>query len=290
LQNVAFVFTRIAFSTRNLFHQVFMKLRLRHFVAFVLLLTATQFAACGQSLLITQAHAHNDYLHTRPLLDALDHGFCSVEADIYLVDGKLLVAHDLSKTRPERTLQALYLDPLRECVTKNGGHVYPNGPEFTLLIELKQDWQVGYPALHDVLTNYAGMLASFSGGTKHTNAIVAIITGHRAASMFAGETVRYAALDGALSDLDINPRATLVPWISENWKDHFHWNGTGAIPETESQKLRGIVDRAHQQGRRVRFWNAPDQPNFWRTIHAAGVDLINTDDLAGVEKFFRESQ
>lgn len=37
----------------------------------------------------TRAHAHNDYYHRRPLLDALDHGFLSVEADIRLVDSEL---------------------------------------------------------------------------------------------------------------------------------------------------------------------------------------------------------
>ena len=31
-------------------------------------------------------HAHNDYLHSRPLLDALDQGFDSVEADVFLVN------------------------------------------------------------------------------------------------------------------------------------------------------------------------------------------------------------
>ena len=36
---------------------------------------------------LRQAHAHNDYEHPRPLLDALDHGFCSVEADVFLTDG-----------------------------------------------------------------------------------------------------------------------------------------------------------------------------------------------------------
>lgn len=39
---------------------------------------------------LIQAHSHNDYEHARPLFDALDLGFCNVEADIYLVDGKLL--------------------------------------------------------------------------------------------------------------------------------------------------------------------------------------------------------
>ena len=41
--------------------------------------------------------------------------------------------------------QALYLDPLRERVRKNGGRVYANGPEFTLLIDLKSDWRTIYP-------------------------------------------------------------------------------------------------------------------------------------------------
>src|SRR5882762_4628435 len=84
------------------------------------LVIALQTLATAQPTPLIHAHAHNDYEHTRPLLDALDHGFCSVEADIYLVDGKLLVAHDRSKVKAERTLQSLYLDPLRERVRKNG--------------------------------------------------------------------------------------------------------------------------------------------------------------------------
>src|SRR2546426_4129702 len=76
---------------------------------------------------LVRAHAHNDYEHARPLLDALDHGFCSIEADVWLVEGKLLVAHDRNKVKPDRTLQALYLDPMRERVRRNGGGVYQIG-------------------------------------------------------------------------------------------------------------------------------------------------------------------
>ena len=71
---------------------------------------------------LARAHAHNDYDHTRPLFDALDCGFASIEADIHLVDGMLLVAHDKEDIRPERTLQSLYLDPLRKRIKGNGGH------------------------------------------------------------------------------------------------------------------------------------------------------------------------
>jgi hypothetical protein len=43
---------------------------------------------------LERAHAHNDYEHERPLHDALGHGFKSVEADVWLVDGELVVSHD----------------------------------------------------------------------------------------------------------------------------------------------------------------------------------------------------
>jgi hypothetical protein len=250
---------------------------------------ASSGAPPAQPVPLTRVHAHNDYEHKRPLLDALDHGFCSVEADIYLVDGQLLVAHQRSQVRPERTLQALYLDPLRERVKSNGGRVYPGGPEVTLLIDLKSDWKQIYPVLRSVLKQYDDMLVTFQDGRKHTNAILAIITGNRSKEMFNGESVRYAALDGELDDLNSDYKADFIPWISSDWVNSFHWRGTGTIPEDEKKKLREIVSRAHEQGRKVRFWGSPDQPVFWRELLSDDVDLINTDDLAGAQKFLMQS-
>src|SRR5437762_12180166 len=88
---------------------------------------------------LPQAHAHNDYEHKRPLLDALDNGFCSVEADIFLVEHELLVGHARKDLKPERTLQKLYLDPLRERIKANGGKVYSGGPTVFLLIDVKTE-------------------------------------------------------------------------------------------------------------------------------------------------------
>jgi len=238
---------------------------------------------------LTRVHAHNDYEHKRPLLDALDHGFCSIEADIFLVDGQLLVAHNRRDVRPERTLQALYLDRLRARVKQNGGRVYPNGPEMTLLIDLKSDWREIYPALREVLKQYADILVTFHDGMKQTNAIIAIITGNRSKTMFNGESLRYAALDGELNDLDADSSADLIPWISGEWSKTFTWRGNGMMPEQEKQKLTSIVSQAHRQGRKVRFWGAPDKRVFWRELLQTNVDLINTDDLEGAQKFLLEN-
>jgi hypothetical protein len=251
----------------------------------LMILTACTVSRGADPVPLLRAHAHNDYEHTRPLLDALDHGFCSVEADVYLVDGQLLVAHDRSKVKPDRTLQSLYLDPLRERVQKHGGLVYPGGPECTLLIDLKGDWRSSYPVLRDILKQYAAMITTFQAGVTRTNAIRVIITGNRSKQMFDGESTRYATLDGELADLDSSASADFIPWISSNWRQDFKWRGSAEMPETEQAKLKDIVAKAHQQGRRVRFWGAPDQPVFWAAMLAHGVDLINTDDLDGAQKF-----
>jgi glycerophosphoryl diester phosphodiesterase len=234
---------------------------------------------------LLQAHAHNDYLHKRPLLDALDHGFCSIEADVYLVDGQLLVAHDRNRVKPGGTLQSMYLDPLRERVKQNGGRVFPGGPEVSLLIDLKGDWRASYPVLREILKGYAGMLTTFQGSTRQSRALLVVISGNRSREMFAGEEIRYACLDGELRDLDSDEPADLLPWISNNWASTFKWRGVDEMPEAERSRLKEIVAKAHAKGRRVRFWGAPDRQAFWRVLLDNGVDLINTDDLDGAQKF-----
>jgi len=239
---------------------------------------------------LTHAHAHNDYLHARPLLDALDHGFGSVEADVWLVNGRLLVAHDRDKVEPERTLEALYLDPLRERVKHNGGRVYPGGPAVTVLIDVKSDGEATYAALREVLSRYADMLTAFLPNATEEKAVTVIVTGNRARAQMQAEPRRCAAFDGRLDDLDGDASRHFIPLVSSNWTLSFKWRGVGAMPSEEKQKLREFVARAHAQGRRLRFWSAPDSSPGWRELLAAGVDLINTDNLDGLQKFLRTSR
>jgi glycerophosphoryl diester phosphodiesterase len=129
------------------------------------------------------------------------------------------------------------------------------------------------------------MLTTFRNGIRRPGAIRVVITGNRSKEMFAGESVRYASLDGELSDLDSGVPADVIPWISSDWTDSFQWRGIGTIPGDDRTKLKAIAAKAHQQGRLVRFWGSPDQPVFWRELLADGVDLINTDDLEGARMF-----
>jgi hypothetical protein len=219
------------------------------------------------------------------LLDALDHGFCSVEADIYLIDGKLLVAHNRSDVRPERTLQALYLDPLRERVRRNGGRVFKDGPPVLLLIDVKSEPEATYVLLRQVLQDYASMLTRFSQESISTGAVTVIISGNRARQILASEPTRLAAMDGRPEDLDGHAPKSLIPLVSEDWKRLFAWRGTGPFPEEQRVKLKALTEKAHEQGRKIRFWGTADTPPVWSELLNAGVDLINADDLSGLREF-----
>jgi hypothetical protein len=234
---------------------------------------------------LPNTHAHNDYEHKRPLLDALDHGFCSVEADIYLVDGKLLVAHDRSKVKPEGTLEHLYLDPLRERASLRRGKIYGSEEHFWLLIDIKSDGKSVYPVLQKVLEGYRGMLTRYEGKESHPGAVTIVLSGNRPRELVHAEGSRLVALDGLLADLDTNPPALLVPWISEPWSKLFQWNGRGKIGDADQLKLQVLLKRIHGQGRLARFWGAPDTPEFWTMAVANSIDLINSDDLEGLQKF-----
>ncbi len=237
---------------------------------------------------LPRAHAHNDYLHPRPLIDALDQGFCSVEADIHLVNGQLLVAHDRKDVTPERTLESLYLDPLRVRAKLNGGKVYRDGPRFWLLIDVKSPAAETYPVLRTVFSRYRDLLTSTGDKTTHS-AVTVVLSGTMSdpASRKLAELDHelLAGIDGRPADLGKGASAQFVPWVSASWASLFAWRGEGEFPADQRERLRSVVKRAHAEKRLVRFWATPERENVWRELSEAGVDLLNTDRLAELRQF-----
>lgn len=236
------------------------------------------------------AHSHNDYEHQHPLVDALEQGFTSVEADIYLVNGELLVGHTPFSLTPARTLEALYLDPLRERVRANHGRVYPGpgGPRpFILLIDIKTDAEKTYRVLYDRLRGYQEILSTSENGKWHAGPIMVVLSGNRPMQLVRHENLGLAGIDGRPADLDSDAPTWLIPMISNSWGSLFRWNGEGEMSPAELERLRDFVRRAHAHQRMVRFWAAPERESAWRLLLREGVDLISTDRLTELHVFVK---
>ena len=239
---------------------------------------------------LPRAHAHNDYHHKRPLFEALEQGFCSVEADIFLRGEKFHVAHTRFGIRKNRTLEELYLKPLAERVRANGGNVYPDKTRFILLIDIKSDGNEAYPVLDKLLTRYDTLFTAHLEGREHPGPVTAILSGARPRDLVEADRTRYCSLDGRMGDLGSKAPAHLVPLISDKWSKHFTWRGRGPIPPGEEKRLRELVDLTRKDGRLLRFWAVPDRVECWQVLHDTGVDLINTDKLRELSRFLRSQQ
>jgi hypothetical protein len=62
-----------------------------------------------------------------------------------------------------------------------------------------------------------------------------------------------------------------MPLISDAWPTQFTWNGAGAMPETERQKLRRLVNETHATGRRLRL---PARSETSRRPAAGGFSIL----------------
>jgi hypothetical protein len=239
---------------------------------------------------LDRAHAHNDYEHARPLLDALDRGYGSVEADVHLVNGELFVAHARDSVRADRTLESLYLAPLRAWIGAHGGSVYAGRRPLMLLIDVKSHAESTWMALEPLLRRYDDVIASWHGDSMTTRPVVAVISGERPIVTLPTQRDRWAALDGRLADLDAahGPPAGAMPLVSDDWKRITDWRGRGAPPDSARRHVALAVARAHAQGRRLRFWNTPDVPAVWRLLVQSGVDLIGADDLEALRLFLSD--
>lgn len=244
----------------------------------------------AQVVPLPHAHAHNDYYHPRPLLDALSHGFSSIEADVLLIDGELYVGHDMPEGAHDLpTLREAYLEPLARIVHNHRGEVYPDfGGEFYLMIDIKTEAEATYEVLNEQLADFEHILSRTENGDYTPGAVTIFLSGNRPMATLRQADNRLVALDGRPENLGENYAPDLMPVISENYSKVIRWDGVGEISKADFQRLTELTTKAHAEGKKVRLWAAPDNQNAWATLKKAGIDLINTDNLPGLRSFLLE--
>lgn len=232
-----------------------------------------------------KAHAHNDYEHERPLHEALENGFTSIEVDVHLIKGQLYVAHDRPlKLDANRTLDELYLKPLKERIEENGGKAYAGEDQLLwLMIDCKTEAKSTFEAIEKALKPYEELLNR--EGTSE-GALRIFISGNRDYEQVRASKLP-TGIDGSFKDLGKGYSNTEMPVVSENFRNHFKWKGKGKMPEKEVLKLREWIAKVHGENKRIRFWAIPDQQDTWEQLLNEGVDLINTDRLVDFNNYMK---
>ncbi len=236
---------------------------------------------------LPRAHAHNDYAHQRPLFEALEHGFTSIEADILRIDNRLLVGHD--PPRPGEnfpTLDSLYLQPLFTLIKSNGNRIFKNySAPLILLIDIKTDADSTYDLLKEYLKPYQKWLTFIENSRLHPGPVQVLISGNRPIRKILQDSLQLAGLDGRPSDLGQNFSPQLMPIVSDAYRNYASWKGKGQMPDTSRVKIKALALKVHQENKRLRLWGTPDTLTVWQTLSKLGVDILNADDLDGLQHY-----
>jgi alkaline phosphatase len=237
------------------------------------------FGGYAQDKAVFAVHSHNDYLQPVPFWDAFSAGCASIEVDVILQEGGLMVAHEKESIQAPRTFESLYLKPIQQGVDLGLIKEF----NFLLLVDIKTE---AYSTL-DLLVKQTKPYSSILYSPENPTGLKLIISGGRPK---AADYVKYPSW--IFFDYQSRELTAELPWekigmVSLSFPRFSVWNGKGRMVESQRQQLQAFIDLVHSFDRPVRFWASPDGKTAWRAFHEMGIDYINTDRPAEANKYLR---
>jgi alkaline phosphatase len=204
-----------------------------------------------------------------PFYRAYNAGFGSIEADVFPVNGVLVVAHSKSEIKPEQTLRTMYLLPILKELTANESR------NLSLLVDIKEDYKTVLPLLIKEIEGYEKYIST----PNYTTRLTIIISGKRPPP---NEYKNYP--DFIFFDDDLKLKHTPDEWsrvglVSLPFTKISEWKGENNINRKEKKQLRHTIDSVHSAGKPIRFWAAPDTEASWKLQMKMQADLIGTDKI-----------
>ena len=231
-------------------------------------------------------HSHNDYERTAPFWAAYSEHFDSVEADVYCVDGTLFVSHDRKDVKPERTFEALYLQPILKVFELNGGRAWADSEQtLQLLIDIKEMTEPTLGTLVKLLAAHSDVFDS----AVNPYAVRVVMTGNVPDPADFGKYPDYIFFDGNL-DLDYTEaQLQRIALFSAPFYKYTLWRGHGRGSKAGWEKVMDAVEKAHSQGKPLRFWGAPESETVYHVFYSLGIDYMNSDRPDECALFYRSN-
>ncbi|MBS2036274.1 hypothetical protein JST97_14885 [bacterium] len=216
-------------------------------------------------LALPQGHSHNDYEQEKPFEAAARAGMASLEADVFPVEGRLLVAHSRSELDPTRSLKKLYLEPLQRW-----------GKPLELLVDIKSEPDQALDLLEQELQT--------NPPPKQT---VIVLSGARPKRL---PRLASISLEGTLAELRSGNLPANCRYVSGPWWGESGWKGSSPMPNATRARLEELVKQVHAKGLLLRLWGTPDSAEAWEEFYRAGVDRMNTDHPKELADWLRQRE
>lgn len=221
----------------------------------------------------TSVFSHNDYVQPIPFYNAYFNEVGFIEADVFLVDDRLLVAHTFQEINKKNTLDSLYLIPLQRKIQTNSGYAYANRQKsLTLMIDLKTEGSRTLRSLVKALNRYQAVI--------NAKNLEVVVSGNVPDPSQWDEFPSFIHFDGRPGKDYTAQQLTRISLISTAFTDYSRWNGKGLIPKAETEKILALKKETMLVGKKLRFWATPDFTNSWIQLMKLKIDVIGTDRVS----------
>ena len=224
------------------------------------------------------AHSHNDYKNSIPFYRAYNAGFGSIEADVFAVNGQLMVAHKEAEITPARSLKLMYIDPLVEKLKKDTSR------KLRLLIEIKKDYTVTLPLVISELKP----LNQYFDYPGHPGRLSIVMTGAVPPGQVMLNYPTWMSFDVDHMSGFTTQQLTKIGLISIPFDKYSKWNGTGELANEDANRIIAIIDSAHARSKKIRFFAIPDTPTCWKELIKLHADVIGTDHINELADFLNK--
>lgn len=247
----------------------------------IITLFCLQFFLFGQAqeYSSTNIHSHNDYASSLPFYGAYSNEVGVIEADVFLVNNELFVAHTATEITQHNTLKSLYLEPLAAKLKNLEGKAYPSNKPLILMIDVKSD-------AASTLKAIVQQLKTFPEISSNKN-IKVVISGNRPLPSQWSTYPEFIYFDGRLTENYSPEELSRVEMISADLKELTIWNGKGVLTQADLQKMQSVIKKVHDQHKKIRFWATQDNINTWMTLMNLKVDFIGTDTVSTLTEFIK---
>ncbi len=244
---------------------------MKHFLFWLLIITSF-FQLRAQSLI----HAHNDYEQPKLLFNALQYKAYSIEADVYLRNGQLVVAHNKQDVAVAPPLDSLYLQPIIRLFKKNTGRISKSNTYApVLMIDIKESGEAVLAALIQLVAGHP----SIFDRSVNPMAVQLVISGDRGPQAKWTSYPSAILFDGRPYEIYDSITLQRVALISDSYSN----NVTKA---DSTSRIKQLVSSIHGKGKLLRLWAIPDYTTSWLGLKEMGVDIINTDKVRECREFF----
>ena len=228
-------------------------------------------------------HSHNDYNRTAPFWEAYSQHCRSIEADVFLHEGELLVGHEVEDLKPENSFLRMYVDPIVRTFRANGGKMWAGSDDrLMLLVELKS-------ATEPTLSEVVKLLEQFPDVFCAADGVQIAITGNTPSKEHFLDYPVWVGFDGDIRETYTWAQLERVALVSNSFRMFAKkWNGKGRMIDSELEAVTAAIEKVHSWGKPIRFWEAPEGTSAYFTFWKLGVDIINTDKPAVASLFFSD--